>query len=172
MSARGKIVCVSGPAAGRELEIEREIVVGRVEGDLVVGDDQMSSRHAVLRPVDGGVEVDDLGSLNGTFVDGRKVEAPTLVAIRGLVRMGASEFEVEVSLPQTTRLSAQAPPQFAKTVVGRAPAIPGPPAGEHERDAAPSIESRVESPHLPIPVSIGIFTAATVAVVLILIFTR
>jgi hypothetical protein len=30
----------------------------------------------------------------------------------------------------------------------------------------------VESPHLPIPVSIGIFTAATVAVVLILIFTR
>ena len=115
--------------------------------------------------------VEDLGSLNGTFVDGRRLEQPTVVLLHSEIRMGASEFQVEVSIPQATQVSAPvARPAFAPTMVGaaapaglvaRAPA-PGPAPGE---------ESVVESPNLPIPASIAIFAATVIAMVLILVFT-
>ena len=94
----------AGPAEGQELELESELVVGRDGADLVIGDEEMSRRHVALRPVDGGVEVEDLGSTNGTYVDGRRIYEPVTISIRGAVKVGLSEIRVNVSLPQETRL--------------------------------------------------------------------
>jgi DNA-binding NtrC family response regulator len=59
----------------RVVESGRAIVVGRDgECDLVVDDQRLSRRHAELRFVAGGWEARDLGSRNGTFLDG--VRAP------------------------------------------------------------------------------------------------
>jgi S1-C subfamily serine protease len=69
---------LSGADAGRTVELPepgRPFILGRVQGcDLVIRDERASRQHAELRvePA-GGVRVIDLGSANGTFVDGRKV---------------------------------------------------------------------------------------------------
>ncbi len=75
---------LSGADAGRTVEIPagqgRAFVLGRVRGcDLVIRDEGASRRHAELRAEPaGGLRVRDLGSANGTFVDGRQVEEAML----------------------------------------------------------------------------------------------
>ncbi len=74
---------VSGADAGRTVEVPAEgraFVLGRVQGcDLVIRDEKASRHHAELRAEPaGGLRVRDLGSANGTFVDGRRVEEAML----------------------------------------------------------------------------------------------
>ncbi|MGI8631092.1 MAG: FHA domain-containing protein [Solirubrobacterales bacterium] len=57
---------ISGSDSGQSMEIDHEIVVGREGADLAIDDAEVSRRHAAIRPVDGGLEVEDLGSKNGT----------------------------------------------------------------------------------------------------------
>lgn len=52
-----------------------EVIIGRgADCDWVISYPQVSRRHAVLKRVAGGFVVRDLGSLNGTFVNGRRVQ--------------------------------------------------------------------------------------------------
>ena len=71
----------SGHDRGRSLAVtEAAVVVGRDEGcDLVIPDTKVSRRHASLEPrADGGLTLVDLGSSNGTFVNGTRVETARL----------------------------------------------------------------------------------------------
>jgi pSer/pThr/pTyr-binding forkhead associated (FHA) protein len=135
---------ISGPAAGQEIEIDRELVIGREDADVTIDDEQISRRHLVLRPVEDGVELEDLGSLNGTFVDGERIDRPVTIAIRGVVTIGTSELHVDVPLPlgspgdQATQLSASPLGQTiqARVPFSTEPALekpPLPPAGVPER---------------------------------------
>ena len=63
-----------GPLAGQRISIETQLVVGRVSGDLTIDDPLVSRRHAVIRVAAGVLEVEDLGSLNGTWVNGERLE--------------------------------------------------------------------------------------------------
>ena len=47
-------------------------------------------RHARVRPVDGGVEIEDLGSKNGTWVNGAQIDGPTRLAAGDVVGIGPS----------------------------------------------------------------------------------
>jgi ABC-type multidrug transport system ATPase subunit len=49
----------------------------------------VSSRHAILEPVDDGWQIRDLGSTNGTFVDGRRIDAPTPVGSGDVIGLGS-----------------------------------------------------------------------------------
>ena len=64
-----------GEAAPPVEVVGERFVVGRDEGcDLVLEDERVSRRHAYLRAhPDGRAELHDLGSANGTFVNGRRV---------------------------------------------------------------------------------------------------
>src|SRR5690554_4188440 len=72
------------------LEIVRPVVhVGQgAQNDIVLDDDTVSTRHARLEFVDGGWKVTDLESRNGTYVDGKRIEAGTATAIRDGVSLG------------------------------------------------------------------------------------
>ena len=70
------------------------LVLGRDCDGLLLTDSQISRRHLELRPSASGVEVADLASSNGTFVDGRRVSAPTPVAVGGEVHFGACRVMV------------------------------------------------------------------------------
>ncbi len=61
--------------AGTAVELSRVVVVGRDVGcDLALPDEQISRRHAALEPrADGTVILTDLGSTNGTFVNGHRL---------------------------------------------------------------------------------------------------
>jgi diguanylate cyclase (GGDEF)-like protein len=62
------------------LETGKELVIGRREdADVQVRDDGVSRRHASVKVVGEGAEIKDLGSANGTFVDGERVTESRLV---------------------------------------------------------------------------------------------
>src|SRR5689334_21592226 len=92
-----------GPAPGQVHDIDKEIVIGR-EGDLRLDDAQVSRRHVAVRPVPEGVEVEDLGSSNGTFVDGRRIEGKVTLRANGKLRVGQTDLDIEVEDPARTRL--------------------------------------------------------------------
>ncbi|HMG45824.1 MAG TPA: FhaA domain-containing protein [Acidimicrobiales bacterium] len=74
------------------------LVLGRSrEAPLQVDDRQASGRHCgfTLDPVDRELQIEDLGSTNGTFVDGRRVEHSALPPGTTL-RVGASTWRVEL----------------------------------------------------------------------------
>jgi hypothetical protein len=65
---------VSGATFGKVFPISGVTVIGRnPECDISIPTDEISRRHAELRPSQDGVMVEDLGSANGTYVNDRRV---------------------------------------------------------------------------------------------------
>jgi pSer/pThr/pTyr-binding forkhead associated (FHA) protein len=85
---------VSGPAAGQTVDIEGEIVIGREDTDLAIDDGEISRRHAVVRPHSNRLQVEDLGSTNGTFLNGRRIIAAQRVKKGDKVRIGHTTLSV------------------------------------------------------------------------------
>jgi pSer/pThr/pTyr-binding forkhead associated (FHA) protein len=51
------------------------VVIGRApECDISVPADEMSRRHAILKPTPDGLTVEDLGSANGTYINDKRVQ--------------------------------------------------------------------------------------------------
>jgi two-component system cell cycle response regulator len=78
---RPTLMVLSGPQAGHLVAIEQAaVVIGRApDAGLVALDPSVSSYHArVARTPEGGYCVEDLGSTNGTFVNGRRVASSAL----------------------------------------------------------------------------------------------
>jgi diguanylate cyclase (GGDEF)-like protein len=74
------VTVVSGPSTGRVFSIVGETILGRGREAHVRLDDSGASRaHARIIPAAGGVYVlEDMGSLNGTFVDGERIDRAEL----------------------------------------------------------------------------------------------
>ena len=76
-----ELVIVSGNAAGDRVELVKEVTTaGRDENsDLLLDDVSVSRHHAIFtRTASGRVTLRDLNSLNGTYVNGARVEETTL----------------------------------------------------------------------------------------------
>jgi hypothetical protein len=124
----------SRPAYGQIVECDRELVIGRADADVVVDDAEISGRHAVVRPLPDGVEVEDLGSLNGTFVDGERITSPTELRPGATLTLGVTSFAFEAGPPPADVPALSARDDTAvREVPGRrrppAPAQGGPPGG-------------------------------------------
>lgn len=79
-SLRPYVIVVNGDSAGRMLPLKSEVVIGRAaSADLTLDEDGVSRKHAKLvLGEDGSIELVDLESTNGTFVNGEPVAARTL----------------------------------------------------------------------------------------------
>ena len=102
----------TGVVPPHPIQIEnREIVVGRQAGlELTLADDWVSRRHARIRRVGDEFLLEDLGSSNGTYVDG--VPVMTCVLRPGdWIQIGRSLFRFEL------RLSTTSPFEMRKTWV-------------------------------------------------------
>jgi Inner membrane component of T3SS, cytoplasmic domain/zinc-ribbon domain len=76
----GLLVVRRGPNAGSRYVLDSEVTaLGRhPDSDVFLDDITVSRRHATVRRVDGGYEVSDVGSLNGTYVDHERVDKAPL----------------------------------------------------------------------------------------------
>ena len=76
-----RLVVVGGQDSGKAFELAPgEYVVGRSTGaDVLLLDESVSRRHALMTVTDDGVTVLDLGSHNGTHVNGRPVKSAQVV---------------------------------------------------------------------------------------------
>ncbi|MFB8240148.1 FHA domain-containing protein [Kitasatospora purpeofusca] len=105
--ARPPVVRLALVVAGVLLPVRAEhrrggggLAIGRDEPDCaaipgLAGLDQLSRHHARLRWTDGALYVEDLGSTNGTFVDGRRIEGPTRIGPGQRLRF-ALDLDVQV----------------------------------------------------------------------------
>lgn len=65
-----------GQPVGRDVPDRKSIVIGRgLDCDVVIKDSKASRRHCQLRREGGLFILEDLGSKNGTFVDGQRITA-------------------------------------------------------------------------------------------------
>ena len=95
------LVVRSGPDKGRAVELTGEVVVlGRQRGcDLIVRDERASRRHVELKRIGDGIyRLCDLGSANGTYVDGTRA---TDVELKGgeEIRIGNVRIDVTRKAP-------------------------------------------------------------------------
>ena len=99
------------PRAGDRLPVRGEVSIGRENADLVLADDEVSRRHALVRATDGTLEISDVGSANGTFVNDERIEAVTTLEQGDSIRVGGTTFEVELGEPgRRTTVAAPGPP--------------------------------------------------------------
>lgn len=80
---------------GSAYAVGPEITIGRAETCTIpVPDDTFASQlHARVVSRDGGVWVEDLGSTNGTFVNGGRIAAPMVLDVGDRVQVGKTTFE-------------------------------------------------------------------------------
>lgn len=124
------LVVTKGPLAGRRFELEAELVIGREGVAVTIEDSELSRRHAAVRPVQGGFEIEDLGSLNGTFVNDKRIAEPTQLDSGDSIKLGQSMLELEVARSAATSASA-VPAAAAPAAAPSASAVPDDPFGTH-----------------------------------------
>ncbi|OZG66661.1 FHA domain-containing protein [Bifidobacterium hapali] len=92
------LVIIDGPLAGASVPLTGgSITLGRAASNTVVLEDEFASSHharVYKDPVTGSWAIEDLGSTNGTVVNGQRINTPTILAARVPVRIGATTFEL------------------------------------------------------------------------------
>jgi pSer/pThr/pTyr-binding forkhead associated (FHA) protein len=145
-----KFVVRSGPQKGERLLVKVPIVnIGRADyNDLVLNDESVSGQHAKLTRREGIWILVDLGSTNGTMVDGERIAEDTPLAPGCFVRFGdvqlvfePTDDDADMSAPKATRaiqaIKLPPPPPQAPAPPPPRPPAPPPPAPPPPRPPAP-----------------------------------
>jgi hypothetical protein len=109
--ADSSLVIHEGPGAGTEHPVDGELVLGRERdsADLVLDDPGVSRRHARVLSDGGGVIVEDLGSSNGTYVNGERISGPVELGAGDELQIGATVLGVEGGTAPTALMPPAAP---------------------------------------------------------------
>jgi hypothetical protein len=135
-----QLIMRSGPTPGKAFPLEKdEIYIGRdVANDVVINDAEVSRRHARLTVQSGSYMLEDLGSTNGTFVNGQRVTRPHLLRPGEMVLLGEN---VTLAFDRT-----QYDPDA--TVIGAGPMTAPPPP---PRDVPLPVRETYVPPSMPPP---------------------
>lgn len=95
-SGNSTLVAVDGPLVGQRFEITSMVEIGRETGPIPLAHDWMlSRRHARISPIGAAaLEVVDLQSTNGTFVNGARITTAT-IKNGDILKLGGTTFRVE-----------------------------------------------------------------------------
>lgn len=105
-------IAQSGPLDGQRWAIRESLVIGRdPDCDVIVTtpDKQVSRRHAKITVTAKGLTVEDLGSKNGTHVNGQRIERPTLLQDGDTVQVALAQQFVYLSSDATVPLEMGTP---------------------------------------------------------------
>ena len=146
------LVIVDGPHKGARFPLaEGKNIIGRLEECNVILDDQSVSRkHAELDFSAQGWNVEDLGSKNGTFVNGAPIEESVVIGHKDLIRTGIYTLRlITQELPQEEELDIppQAMEEWGTAMVDEGKEQPA--EGKEEKEGA--VRGReVTAPHSPL----------------------
>ena len=86
----------SGLANGARLALSDDTSIGRSSSNVIqIADDSISSHHAMVRFRDGHWQIEDVGSTNGTRVNGAPITRPTLLRPNDAVEVGRVRLVLE-----------------------------------------------------------------------------
>jgi pSer/pThr/pTyr-binding forkhead associated (FHA) protein len=95
----GHFLVVTSPelVQGSTIEVTAATTVGRDAGSGIrlERDEFVSARHARIEPRTDGLWIDDLGSTNGTFVNGGRVKSGRTLRPGDVVRIGETELQLQ-----------------------------------------------------------------------------
>lgn len=171
-----RLKVASGNAAGTVIEVEDELVIGRqaAGAGTLANDIEISRQHArIASDPDGRYLIEDLGSTNGTYVNGRAVDSPVTLEPGDRIEVGSSALIVQVSaVPHTPRSTpvtttsavegldqagVEEPPSAGPPLIPEPPLSPEPPspapaAAETEiEDAGVEVEAPLPGLEAPLP---------------------
>jgi hypothetical protein len=96
-----KLVCTAGPAHGQEFLLEGdELVVGRASDNAIsIPDTSVSRRHVTVKQIAGGWAAVDLGSGNGTLINGAQISAETPLNDGDVITLGDTDLKFQAGVP-------------------------------------------------------------------------
>lgn len=135
-----RLVVKAGGVIGTAYALENaEIHIGRdAQNDIVIAEADISRRHARLTRSEHGYVIEDLGSTNGTFINGQRLTTPYALRPGDEVRLGpkvvlmyeqVSDPNATVAVSAETLQAAPPPPPPPKKPIPAAPppaAVPTP----------------------------------------------
>ena len=95
------------PMPGKERPARPGTTIGREGCDVVLADPEVSRRHAVVRQLDTGLAIEDLGSSNGTFVNGERVAGAVALSEGDSVRLGNTVWRLQTAAGATRMAQVQ-----------------------------------------------------------------
>jgi predicted component of type VI protein secretion system len=142
---------IAGKAAGMSILVEDELVVGRqAEGAGKLAEDEEISRLHARVTLDGNgfCAVEDLGSTNGTFVNGLRLSAPQTLAEGDTIEVGGTTLIVRELRSAQTQRTAESP-TFQPVA---APAVASP----EDMHVPPQPDVQVAAPSVAPPEDTGV----------------
>jgi predicted component of type VI protein secretion system len=134
-----RLVITKGAQIGRDHAIGTECVLGRASDvDFPIDDNLVSRRHVRVYRDGDGYSLEDLGSRNGTVVNGRRIVKCSL-ADGDTIGLGATE------LLFTQKSLVATPPAAAR------PAVAGPPGATAAVKVPPAVARPAAKPAAPVP---------------------
>lgn len=139
MASSFRLVIRSGVDVGKEFPLEKnELIIGREQSnDITISDPEVSRRHSRLFFQNGSYVIEDLGSTNGTFVNGQRLTGPYILRPGEMLNFGehvsvlfeATQIDPNATVVagQVPRPASQKPPIYAPAPVQPVPYSP--PAG-------------------------------------------
>lgn len=111
------LLVLTGPQAGRRLEVQGEAFIGRSPScTLALDDARVSRRHVRLVVERGQARVADLGSRNGTLVNGERLEGEVVLLPGDRLQVGDSTMVFEPSAGAALSEAAPAGPVEARAL--------------------------------------------------------
>jgi hypothetical protein len=96
VSPRLEVVAAMGHEPGTTFDVGEGATFGRSDGaDIRVDDPFASSAHARIYDQGGFMYLEDMGSTNGTYLNGRQVKRPERLKMADTIRIGDSEYRYE-----------------------------------------------------------------------------
>lgn len=112
---------VSGAVFGKVFPVDGPVVIGRApECDITVHAEEISRRHALVKPVGDGLAVEDLESSNGTYINARRVQQGFLSPGDEL-RLDAVRFVLVAPGMELSQQTSRAQPTGPVPPISRAP---------------------------------------------------
>ena len=154
-----RLVVRRGPQPNQTYELNKDIItLGRdITNDIVINDPEVSRHHMRITRTTGGFTIEDLGSTNGTFINGQRVTGARPLRTGDMVGLGETvTLGYELVAPAGGTVPAQpsgmnpVPPLSPNAPPPAAPA-PNVPAGVQPMGAAPSepVQSYTYNPPQP-----------------------
>ena len=147
---------VAGPDVGRRVPLHRELLLGKaVDGDGRLQSDRgISRRHArLVQGLDGELVLEDLDSVNGTWVNGLRLTAPCVLELGDRIRLGTTTLVVSGELRRNAA---------AATEIAAMPEVPPPTddTGSSRRPVLSNLADKLHARRRLILVAVGLFAAA------------